>query len=66
MPCPLQLIPRLNLDHDAEAREVVAPLVDTLLERMTAVGWDRRTAASALMFSAAAQVSALTDRKWAA
>lgn len=50
------------LAHDAEAREIVAPLVDTLLDRLTAAGWDRRAAASALMFNAATEVSALTRR----
>lgn len=47
------------LAHDAEARTALAPLVDTLLDRLAMAGWDRRTAASALMFHAAAQVSAL-------
>lgn len=48
------------LSHDAEARTALAPLFESLLERLAAAGWDRRTAASALMFHAAAQVSALS------
>ncbi len=46
------------LAHDSEARAVLAPLFDALLDRLVEAGWDRRTVASALMFHAAAQVSA--------
>lgn len=45
------------LSHDAEARAVLASLIDALLDRAVSAGWDRRTAASALMFHAAAQVA---------
>lgn len=48
------------LSHDAEARMVLAPLFDALLDRLAMAGWDRRMAATALMFHAAAQVSALS------
>jgi hypothetical protein len=48
------------LSHDAEARTALAPLIETLLDRLVMAGWDGRTAASALMFHAAAQVSALS------
>lgn len=48
------------LSHDAEARAALAPLFETLLDRLAMAGWDRRMAASALMFHAAAQVSGLS------
>ena len=48
------------LSHDAEARMALAPLFESLLDRLVMAGWDRRTAASALMFHAAAQVSSLS------
>lgn len=52
------------LSHDAEARMALAPLIESLLDRLVMAGWDRRTAACALMFHAAAQVSALSrDRR---
>jgi len=46
------------LDHEAECRSVLAPLVDRLLERVEAAGWSRRTAATAMMFLAAAHCAA--------
>ena len=48
------------LSHDAEARTALAPLIESLLDRLVMAGWDRRIAASALMFHAAAQVSTLS------
>ena len=48
------------LSHDAEARTALAPLFESLFERLVMAGWDRRTVACALMFHAAAQVSALS------
>ena len=48
------------LSHDAEARTALAPLFETLLDKLVIAGWDRRTAAAALMFHAAAQVSAFS------
>jgi len=54
------------LSHEAEARTALAPLLESLLARLEEAGWDRRTAASTLMFLAAHQVSAAEasgDRK---
>lgn len=44
--------------HEKECRTALAPAMERLLERAVAAGWNRRTAASALMFLAAAQVTA--------
>lgn len=46
------------LDHEAECRTVLAPLVDGILDRAEAAGWSRHTAATAMMFLAAAQAAA--------
>ena len=59
VPVPLHP-PSEFLSHDAEGRTALARLIETLLDRLVMAGWDRRTAASALMFHAAAQVSALS------
>lgn len=50
--------PSEPLDHEAECRNALAPLVDDLLVRLEAAGWSRRTAATAMMFLAAAQAAA--------
>lgn len=48
------------LSHAAEARTALAPLFESLLDRLVMAGWDRRITASALMFHAAGQVSGLS------
>lgn len=50
--------PTKVLDHEAECRTMLAPLVDSLLDRIEAAGWNRRTAATAMMFLAAAHSAA--------
>jgi hypothetical protein len=44
--------------YEAECREALQPLVAHLLEMAESAGWNRRIAASTLMFLAAQQVSA--------
>jgi hypothetical protein len=46
------------LAHEAECRSVLKPLLAGLLDAAESAGWNRRTAASTLMFLAAKQVSA--------
>ena len=46
------------LAYEAECRSVLKPLLAGLLDAAEAAGWNRRTAASTLMFLAAKQVSA--------
>lgn len=48
------------LSHDAEAREVIKPMIDNMLDSLARAGWDPRTAASAMMFHAAARVSSFS------
>lgn len=48
------------LSHDAEAREVIKPMIDSMLESLMRAGWNPRTAASAMMFHAAARVSSFS------
>ena len=50
------------LDHEAECRNALAPLVDSLLDCVEAAGWNRRTAATAMMFLAAAHSSAASTK----
>ncbi|MBZ9673151.1 hypothetical protein [Mesorhizobium sp. ES1-3] len=45
------------LAYESECRGVLKPLLAGLLDTAEAAGWKRRTAASALMFLAAQQVS---------
>ena len=46
------------LAYEAECRSVLKPLLAGLLDAAESAGWNRRTAASTLMFLAAKQVSA--------
>ena len=48
--------------YETECREALQPAVTRLLEMAEAAGWERRTAASTLMFLAAQQVSAAPHR----
>ncbi|MER8630577.1 hypothetical protein NKH55_12520 [Mesorhizobium opportunistum] len=48
------------LAYEKECRSVLQPRLAGLLDMAEAAGWNRRTAASALMFLAAQQVSAAT------
>lgn len=47
--------------YDAECRNTLKPLVVGLLDMAEAAGWNRRTAASTLMFLAAQHVSAASE-----
>ncbi|RUU52233.1 hypothetical protein EOC99_32545 [Mesorhizobium sp. M7A.T.Ca.TU.009.01.1.1] len=47
--------------YETECRNMLKPLLAGLLEMAEAAGWNRRTAASALMFLAAQQVSATSE-----
>ncbi|ADV12037.1 hypothetical protein AB0V79_02295 [Mesorhizobium ciceri] len=49
------------LAYETECRNVLKPLLAGLLDMAEAAGWNRRTAASALMFLAAQQVSATSE-----
>lgn len=54
------------LAHETECRDVLRPWLTGLLDMAESAGWNRRTAASALMFLAAQHVSAAgtsRDRK---
>ena len=46
------------LAYETECRSALEPLLTGLLDMAVSAGWNRRTAASALMFLAAQQVSA--------
>ncbi|RWH67021.1 hypothetical protein [Mesorhizobium sp.] len=46
------------LAYETECRSALKPLLAGLLDAAEAVGWNRRTVASTLMFLAAQQVSA--------
>ncbi|MER8752896.1 hypothetical protein NKH57_27235 [Mesorhizobium sp. M1050] len=46
------------LAYETECRSALQPLLAGLLDMAEAAGWNRRTAASTLMFLAAQQVSA--------
>lgn len=45
------------LAYEAECRSVFKPMLENLLDMAETAGWDRRTAASTLMFLAAQQIS---------
>jgi hypothetical protein len=45
------------LAYETECRDVLRPLLAGLLDQAEKAGWNRRTAASTLMFLAAQQVS---------
>jgi hypothetical protein len=47
--------------YESECRSVLMPLLTELLERAVAAGWNRRTAASTMMFLSAQQVSAASE-----
>lgn len=47
--------------YETECRSVLEPLLVGLLDMAEAAGWNRRAAASALMFIAAKQVSATME-----
>ncbi|MGN6468240.1 MAG: hypothetical protein ACTHLC_01500 [Rhizobiaceae bacterium] len=46
------------LEYETECRKAMKPLLAELLDRAQSVGWNRRTAATTLMFLAAQHVSA--------
>ena len=46
------------LGYETECRDVLRPWLNGLLDMAESAGWNRRTAASTLMFLAAQQVSA--------
>ncbi|MEQ1956069.1 hypothetical protein [Mesorhizobium sp. CN2-181] len=43
--------------HESECRSALKPLMTSLLDMAESAGWNRRTAASALMFLAAQQLT---------
>jgi len=49
------------LAYETECRSVLQPLLAGILDKAEEAGWSRRTAASALMFIAARQVSAAME-----
>ncbi len=54
------------LGHETECREVLRPWLEGVLDMAESAGWNRRTAASTLMFLAAQHVSSAgpsADRK---
>jgi hypothetical protein len=51
---PKNPVPHLQYDHDC--REALAPHIDALLNRAEAAGWDRRQAASTIMYLAAMRI----------
>jgi hypothetical protein len=46
-----------DFNYEADCKSAVGPLLASLLDRAEAAGWDRRRAASALMFLAARTVT---------
>lgn len=50
------------LGHENECRDVLRPWVKGLIDMAESAGWNRRTAASTLMFLAAQHVSAAMAR----
>ena len=49
------------LAYEQECRGALKPLLTGLLDKAESAGWNRRTAASTLMFLAAQQVSAASE-----
>ena len=49
------------LAYETECRSALKPLLAGLLDMAVSAGWNRRTAASTLMFLAAQQVSAASE-----
>lgn len=49
------------LAYETECRSALKPLLTGLLDMAVSAGWNRRTAASALMYLAAQQVSAASE-----
>jgi len=49
------------LAYETECRSALKPLLSGLLDMAVSAGWNRRTAASTLMFLAAQQVSAASE-----
>ncbi|MEQ1940411.1 hypothetical protein ABMA46_19385 [Mesorhizobium sp. CN5-321] len=49
------------LAYETECRSALKPLLTGLLDRAESAGWNRRTAASTLMFLAAQHVSAASE-----
>ncbi|MDW6023394.1 hypothetical protein SAZ10_16705 [Mesorhizobium sp. BAC0120] len=54
------------LAYETECRSALRPLLTGLLDMAESAGWNRRTAASVLMFLAAQQVSATAHASTAA
>ena len=50
------------LAYETECRSALRPLLTGLLDTAVSAGWNRRTAASTLMFLAAQHVSAASDQ----
>ncbi|MFC3204628.1 hypothetical protein [Aquamicrobium soli] len=60
IPAPTHL-PSEFLAYEAECRKTLKPLLTGLLDTAESAGWNRRTAASALMFLAAQHVTAALE-----
>ena len=54
--------PNEFLAYESECRDSFRPLVSDLLDMAEAAGWNRRTAASTLMYLAAQQISAASGK----
>lgn len=48
--------PATGAAYEQDCREALSPHLDALLDKVEAAGWDRRQAASALMYLAAARL----------
>lgn len=45
--------PAMSAAYEQQCREMLSPHLDALLDKVEAAGWDRRQAASAIMYLAA-------------
>ncbi len=45
--------PAMHAAYEKECREVLSPHLEALLDKVEAAGWDRKQAASALMYLSA-------------
>ncbi len=48
--------PAMHVAYEKDCREMLEPHLDFLLDKVEAQGWDRRLAASALMYLAAVRL----------
>jgi len=50
--------PAMSAAYEQDCREMLLPHLDALLDKVEAAGWERRHAASALMYLAATRLKA--------